>query len=70
MTLRLEVGTIRPGTPTRSPPATSNSASAKVTINPRSSLLSRTPLEAKAIEAERSGHSHTVCAASHSRSRT
>jgi hypothetical protein len=70
ITLRLEVGFINPGMPTRSPPDTSSSASAKVTISPRSSLLWRAPLVAKAIDGERSGHSHTVCAASHSCSRT
>ena len=70
MTLRLELGVISPGMPTRSPPATSSSASAKVTISPRSSLLSRACFEAKAIEGERSGHSQIVWAASHSCSRT
>ena len=70
ITLRLAVGFIRPGMPTRSPPATSSSASAKVTISPRSSLLSRACFEANAIDGERSGHSHTVCEASHSCSRT
>src|SRR5439155_22738888 len=70
ITLRLAVGFIRPGMPTRSPPETRSSASAKVTISERSSLLSRAPLEANAIDGERSGHSQTVCAASHSCSRT
>src|ERR1700736_1851115 len=70
ITLRLAVGLIRPGTPTRSPPATKSSASANVTIKARSSLLSRDCLDANAIDGERSGHSHTVCAASHSCSRT
>ena len=36
--------------PTRSPPETSSSASANVTIRPRSSLESRAPLEANAID--------------------
>ena len=70
MTLRLAVGAIRPGMPTRSPPATSSSASAKATISARSSLLSRAVLEANAIDGERSGQIQTVCAASHSCSRT
>jgi hypothetical protein len=70
ITLRLAVGAIRPGTPTRSPPDTSSSASAKATISVRSSLDSRAVLEAKAIEGERSGQIQTVCAASHSCSRT
>ena len=70
MTVRLAVGVISPGMPTRSPPETSSSASANVTISPRSSLLSRACFEANAIDGERSGHSHTVCAASHSCSRT
>src|ERR1700760_1092990 len=43
ITLRLEVGFIRPGMPTRSPPATRSSASANVTIRPRSTLLCRPP---------------------------
>jgi hypothetical protein len=33
-------------------------------------LLSRASFDAKAIDGERSGHSQTVCAASHSCSRT
>ncbi len=70
ITLRLAVGFIRPGMPTRSPPATRSSASANVTIRARSNLLSRACLEANAIDGERSGQSHTVCAASHSCSRT
>jgi hypothetical protein len=70
ITLRLPVGRMMPGTPTRSPPSTRSSASAKAMISARSSLLSRDFFEANAIEAERSGHSHTVCAASHSCSRT
>ena len=70
ITLRLAVGFIRPGTPTRSPPATRSSASAKVTISPRSSLELRACLEANAIDSERSGQIQTVCAASHSCSRT
>ena len=70
MTLRLAVGRIRPGTPTRSPPCTRISASAKATTSARSSLLSLLKSEAKAIDGERSGQSQTVCEASHSRSRT
>src|SRR5215471_17717541 len=46
MTLLLAVGFINPGMPTRSPPATRSSASAKVTISVRSSLLSRAPVDA------------------------
>src|SRR6476661_3238109 len=45
ITLRLAVGFIRPGMPTRSPPETKSSASANVTISPRSSLLSRDCLD-------------------------
>ena len=56
--------------PTRSPPCTSTSASAKATTSARSSLLSVTSAEAKAIDGERSGQIQTVCEASHSRSRT
>jgi hypothetical protein len=56
--------------PTRSPPETSSSASAKATISVRSSLDSRAVLEANAIEGERSGQIQTVCEASHSSSRT
>src|SRR5262245_54326220 len=70
ITLRLAVGLISPGTPTRSPPATSSSAKANATISDLSSLESRASLEAKAIDGERSGQIHTVCAASHSCSRT
>src|SRR5258708_38580850 len=53
ITLRLAVGVIRPGMPTRSPPATKSSASAKVTIKARSNLLSRDSLDADAIDGER-----------------
>ena len=70
MMLRLALGRIRPGMPTRSPPSTSTSASANATTSARSSLVSQTSGEANTIEGERSGQSHTVCAASHSCSRT
>src|SRR4030088_3844853 len=53
ITLRLAVGFIRPGMPTRSPPATQSSAGGKGTIRPRSSLLSRAGLDANAIDGER-----------------
>ena len=49
---------------------TNSSANAKATIRDLSSLESRASLEAKAIEGERSGQIQTVCAASHSCSRT
>src|SRR5215813_2481299 len=69
-TLRLPVGRISPGMPTRSPAWTRISASAKATTRHRSSLDSWARCERNTMDGERSGHSHTVCAASHSRSRT
>ena len=70
ITARLPVGRIRPGMPTRSPASTSTSASANAITSARSSLVSRTRREANTIDGERSGQIQTVCAASHSRSRT
>ena len=69
-TLRAPDGRVRPGTPTRSPPSTRTSASASPMIKARSSLVSLASGERKIIEGERSGQIHTVCAASHSCSRT
>src|ERR1700730_10482331 len=69
-TFRLPVGRMRSGTPTRSPACTRISARAKVTTSIRSSLDSCASGEENSMEGERSGQSHTVCAASHSRSRT
>ena len=70
ITLRLAVGRMMPGMPMRSPPSTSTSASANATTSARSSLVSHASGEANAMEGERSGQIHTVCAASHSCSRT
>ena len=70
-TLRLPVGRIRPGTPTRSPACTSTSASAKAMHQRAVELrLVARASSVKSMEGERSGQIHTVCAASHSRSRT
>ena len=69
-TLRLPVGRIRPGMPTRSPACTSTSASAKAMTSVRSSLDSCASGDLKSIDGERSGQIQTVCAASHSCSRT
>jgi hypothetical protein len=56
--------------PTRSPASTKTSASASAMTSARKSFESRTSGEAKFIDGERSGQIHTVCAASHSSSRT
>jgi hypothetical protein len=69
-TLRLPVGRISPGMPTRSPACTSTSASANAMTSARLSLDSLASGEVKCIEGERSAQIHTVCAASHSCSRT
>ena len=69
-TLRLPVGRIRPGTPTRSPACTSTSASANAITSVRLSFDSVASAEVKCIDGERSGQIQTVCAASHSCSRT
>ena len=64
-------GASGPGMPTRSPPRTSTSASAKRDHQRAVELgVATASGEANAIEGERSGQIHTVCAASHSRSRT
>src|SRR6516162_6468037 len=68
--LRLPVGRINPGIPTRSPPSTRTSESANAITSVRYNLLSRASGEAKYIDRDRSGQIHTVCAASHSCSRT
>jgi hypothetical protein len=70
MTLRFDVGRSTSGTPMRSPPWTSTSASANDTTKARSSLLHSDIADVNSIDAERSGHSQIVCEASHSRSRT
>ena len=61
MMLRLALGCIRPGMPTRSPPCTSTSDSANATTIARSSLLHSLRCEEKSIDAERSSQSQTVC---------
>src|SRR5215469_12088161 len=68
--LRLPVGRINPGIPTRSPPSTRTSESANAITSVRYNLVSRASGEAKYIDRDRSGQIHTVCAASHSCSRT
>src|SRR5215831_1605288 len=68
--LRLPVGRINPGIPTRSPPSTRTSESASAITSVRYNLVSRASGEAKYIDRDRSGQIHTVCAASHSCSRT
>jgi hypothetical protein len=70
MTLRLAVGRISSGMPTRSPPCTRTSASANDTTSARSSLLHSVSDEENSIDGERSAQSQIVCEASHSRSRT
>ena len=56
--------------PTRSPPRVRSSVSASASTTARLSLVVFDSRERKRMEAERSTQSHTVCAASHSRSRT
>ena len=59
-----------PSTPTRSPPRERSSARASARTTQRLSFDTLDSDERKRIDAERSTHSQTVCAASHSRSRT
>ena len=56
--------------PTRSPPSTRTSARDNAMTSARSSLVARTSGDAKTMDADRSGQIQTVCAASHSCSRT
>src|SRR5262249_8751478 len=70
MTLRLAVGRMSPGMPTRSPPCTRTSAKANAIIMARSSLLLDDKADRKVIDGERSDQIQTVGEATHSRSRT
>ena len=68
--LRLADGRVRPRIATRSPPRTSSSAAASISTMARSRFVTLDRWLRKSIEGDRSGQSQTVCAASHSRSRT
>ena len=67
---RAAIGRVRPTRPTRSPPRTARSASASAITTARSSFVLWASVEPNRIEGERSIQIHSVCAASHSRSRT
>ena len=60
----------RPSRPTRSPPRTRRSAVARPKASARSTFGSRARSDTKPMEGDRSIQSHSVCDASHSRSRT
>ena len=63
-------GLVRPSRPARSPPRTQRSGESQRQQSRRSIFETGARLDANCIEAERSNQIQTVCAASHSRSRT